>query len=340
MEFKKYSSIENTYRTAEINYIRQNAFDRGEFIVEEKVHGSNFAFYYDGKEIKCAKRTQFIDDMGKSFYNHKFVLEDNKPFIEKLWKLLEEDVHTDGMKEITIYGEIFGGTYPHPEVPRSNYATQVQKGVYYHPENKFYAFDLKINGAFVMTVEKAKALFEKAGFYYAKTLLKGSFDEALAYPNEFQTTLPADFGLPEIENNICEGVVIKPNKHVFYENGSRLVLKNKNDKWSEKKSLPKEPKIDVILSDEAKAGLEEALTYVNDNRLKNVISKIGEVTQKDFGKLKGLFTKDIMEDFLKDTKFDIKLLDKGEQKKWHNTLSQEVANFIRKDFLNIIDGVY
>ena len=89
MEFKKYSSIENTYRKAEIDYIRQNAFDRGDFIIEEKVHGSNFAFYYDGTEIKCAKRTQFIDDMRAQGVNCVFhyVPLHNSPYGRKVARI-------------------------------------------------------------------------------------------------------------------------------------------------------------------------------------------------------------------------------------------------------------
>lgn len=34
---------------------------------------------------------------------------------------------------ITIYGELFGGTYPHPDVPRDpNVSIHVQKGIFIH----------------------------------------------------------------------------------------------------------------------------------------------------------------------------------------------------------------
>lgn len=41
-------------------------------------------------------------------------------------------------KQICIYGELFGGTYPNSE---SNYKP-VQSGVYYSPDLHFYAFDI------------------------------------------------------------------------------------------------------------------------------------------------------------------------------------------------------
>jgi hypothetical protein len=39
MEFNKFSSIENTYRTKEINDIVEGGFNTGRWVVQEKVHG-------------------------------------------------------------------------------------------------------------------------------------------------------------------------------------------------------------------------------------------------------------------------------------------------------------
>lgn len=42
MKFKKYGSIENSYRHKTVQ-IAQLEFGREEFVVQEKVHGSNFS---------------------------------------------------------------------------------------------------------------------------------------------------------------------------------------------------------------------------------------------------------------------------------------------------------
>lgn len=334
MEFKKYTSIENTYRNSEINYIQSNALDRGEFIVEEKVHGAQFSFRYDGKEIKCARRTAFLEE-NENFYKWKTVLEEERPHIEALYEMLVDKY--DNLY-ITIHGELFGGGYNHPNVEKYQGSKRVQGEIEYCPNNRFYAFDLMINDMYCINIEDVKVLFEKAGFFYAKTLFKGTFAEVLAYPNKFQTKIPEWLGLPPIENNICEGVVIKPNVNTFYANGSRLVLKNKNEKFTEKNKV-KKTKVVVNLSEEGLSYLDIAMSYVTENRLRNVLSKIGEVTQQDFGKIKGLFTQDIMLDFEKENpEINIDDLGKAEKKKWQNEFGNHIASLIRKNFLNIIDG--
>jgi predicted Zn-dependent protease with MMP-like domain len=45
---------------------------------------------------------------------------------------------------------------------------------------------------------------------------------------------------------------------------------------------------------------EELISYVTEARLDNVISKVGQVTENDCQMLIGLFSKDALEDFMKD----------------------------------------
>ena len=51
------------------------------------------------------------------------------------------------------------------------------------------------------------------------------FEECLKYSNLFQTKIPEMYGLEPIENNIAEGVVIKPVKDLRFGNGQRVILK-------------------------------------------------------------------------------------------------------------------
>ena len=55
----------------------------GEWIVTEKIHGSNFCFSTNGKEIKCAKRNSLIEDE-KSFFGHKEIQKRLEPAIRKV----------------------------------------------------------------------------------------------------------------------------------------------------------------------------------------------------------------------------------------------------------------
>src|SRR5690606_13511325 len=180
-----------------------------------------------------------------------------------------------------IYGELCGGSYPHPEVEKQNHST-VQKGVYYSPKTEFYIFDIMIDEEFI-DHHRVIELCEQYNFLHARILKEGTLEECLDYPNKFQTTIPRDLGLPEIENNFCEGTVIKPRRSLFFPRGSRVILKNKNEIFSEKQE--KKINIEYIrkLSDEEKIQLDELSKCMTENRLRNVISKIGEINPKDFG---------------------------------------------------------
>jgi len=41
MQFRKYSTIENTYLTSFLDKIKTEGYDQMEYVVQEKVHGSN-----------------------------------------------------------------------------------------------------------------------------------------------------------------------------------------------------------------------------------------------------------------------------------------------------------
>jgi Rnl2 family RNA ligase len=337
MKFVEYNSLENTYRKAEIERIVVEGLTDGNWIVEEKVHGANFSIYYDGSIFKCAKRTSFLS-IGEKFFNWESVLNDNQSKISLLYDLLYK--MDSNVEYITVYGELFGGSYPHKDAPKVINQSCVQKGVYYSPSNMFYAFDLKINGEYRLTVSEAKALFDKVGLFHAKTLFVGSFSEALNYPNEFQTTIPNLLGLPEIENNTCEGVVIKPDVHKFTRNGSKVVLKNKNDKWSEKSKDRKKETIDIEVPDEVKTLISIIGEYITENRLRNLLSKIGSVTNKDFGLLLKELNKDVYSDFEKDLTIDLDELEPKNKSMITKHMNKLCAELIRNNFLNIIDGVF
>jgi len=105
-------------------------------------------------------------------------------------------------------------------------------------------------------------------------------DECLKYPNAFQSKISQWLGLPDIEDNICEGVVIRPVEPQYLRNGTRVLIKNKNARFAEKKSVKKRNKLfseHVPYSDALKSLLPEVEAYVTEARLSNVISHIGEV---------------------------------------------------------------
>jgi len=330
MEHKEYSSIENTYRSKTITKIYAEGKNEGLWCVTLKVHGSNFSIYSNNRDkIRFAKRSSFISD-NNLFFNHEEVWQKQAASILKADTYLRK-IFGD-YAEIIFYGEIFGGIYPHKDVPKVNNQTIVQKGVYYSPENKFIIFDIKVNGHY-LSYEDVINCCDKNEVLYCKPLFIGSFDECLKYPNEFPDPLHQQFGLPSIENNICEGVVIKPIDTRYFNDGSRIILKNKNDKFKEV-THGKKPKLEgeVKEIDPEIVKLAQAIcAYNTENRLNNVVSKIGKVTNKDFGKILNMMLEDIRNDYIKDNGDFVLSND------LRKILMTEISILIRKEFLNLID---
>jgi Rnl2 family RNA ligase len=336
MIFKTYNSIENAYQTRVIEQIRMQGFGDEVFIVQEKVHGANFSFFTDGKEIKIAKRTAFIEQDEKFFNAHQILERYRKSVIEVFQKV--KTIHPD-VETVVIYGELFGGGYKHKEVEPVKDAVKVQKGIEYAPHNEFYAFDIKLNGITYLNTDVVNQIFEEVGFFYAKILFQGTLEDTLRFPNVFNSKIPAWLGLPELEDNMCEGTIVKTLKTKYFGNGARIILKNKNEKWVEKsKMVKKEAKTvqkQVHFSEKAQEIWEEIQKYATVNRLNNVISKIGEFEPKMIGKVIGLFAQDILEDFEKDFPAAFTAIEKEEQKRINKKLNSLVIDFIKVELMTL-----
>lgn len=338
LKFKKYSSIENAITREFMEKVRMQIPADTEWVVQEKVHGSNTSFLSDGEDVGFAKRTSVLTDDEK-FYDFQSLLEQYRPKILSLFKRIKEEY--PGVTSISVFGEMFGGRYAHEGVPAQKDIILIQKGVHYTPGHEFYGFDIYLfegeEGRY-LTVDEANRLFEAEGFFYAKSLFRGSLDECLNYPNAFQSKIPEWLGLPEIADNICEGVVIRPVAPQYLRNGSRVLIKSKNAHFAEKKGVRarnKEFAEPVPYSDALRALIPELEAYVTENRLNNVISHIGEVSlPKDFGKIMGLFARDILDDFLKEHGGEYTALDKCEQKSLNRELNHLATSFVRTTLLS------
>lgn len=328
--FRKFNSIENTYRKEFINRIQLEGYWAGEYVTQEKVHGANMSFYTsDGLNFTACKRGGPVLE-GENFYNHATVLAANLSGLKLIWIKLKAEF--PAMEQLTVFGEVLGGDYPHPEVKKNNHAQKVQKGVHYSPDNLFYAFDVMVDGNY-LGLDHANACFQAANLLHAKTLFRGTPEEALAYPNDFNSTLPAALGLPDIGENVVEGTVIRPVLTAYLANGKRVILKNKNDKWAEKKQRSKSSAPAPALPAHILELRELAIEYVNENRLNNVLSKIGDVTIKDFGRVLGAFNKDIFDDFSKDNTVRLAEVEKADLKLVNKLFGRVAADMVRQRLL-------
>lgn len=331
MEFRKFNSIENAYNKDFIQKIKEEGLASEQFVVQEKAHGGNLSIWTeDGEHFITAKRTAFLDP-NENFFNHQQVLEDLKPKLIKLWNHFNKE---NTLRQMVLYGEIIGGVYPHEEVAKNKNAIRVQKGVSYSPNNEFYAFDLLLNEKEFLTVEKLNELMKAYGFLHAKTLLTGDLAAVLQYPNTFQTLIPSQLNLPEIENNTCEGLIIRPLKNITFKNGGRIFLKNKNEKWAEKEKVSRRPKKELVISQPVQELQAEIARYVTANRLSNVLSKYGKLSMKEFGKVMGLFSQDIVEDFSKDFAPQLATLEKQEIKQITKSFSNKAIALVKNELMN------
>jgi len=234
---------------------------------------------------------------------------------------------------IAVFGELYGGIYPHPDVPAFPNAKKVQKGVYYCPHNDFMVYDIKVDDQFIDFIDM-QMYCEQVGLRFVRAEFVGKFKECLEYKNDFLSGIYKEYDLPPIDDNICEGIVIRPNKSQFVFTNSRVMLKSKNDRFKEKAS-EKKPRVKVELVGISKDIADGMFSMVTKNRYDAIVSKIGEVKISDFGKLQGLMMKDIHEEVLKDIDManDFLSLEKTERKLIQKIVGSEVANLIRKELI-------
>lgn len=335
VKFIKYPDIENSYRQEFVDKIKEMGYGNIEYVVTEKIHGANSQIAYDVNtgEFFYGKRSGFLEE-GEQFYNLRAAIKRYERYIVDMAQQLKHDLGRIGqrMESMTIFGEICGGSYPHPDVVKDNHASKVQKGVFYSPRNVWLAFDIAYT---IADVERPFFLsYSKFNLYcmmydiptVPEITRAASLDEALTIANDQESHVYKFYDLPKLDNNIMEGVVIRPYNIDTWFGMSRLVLKNKNEHFKEKaaakEDIPKE------IPEQVKAACEELSQYINVNRVHNVISHIGEVTPKDIGRIIKEMSQDVLADYRKEHD-TLDKLEKQDEKMVTKFLGNEVAKVVR-----------
>ena len=286
MEFKKWNSIENHYnekvfrKFVEFNPELSNAV----FEITEKIHGANFSVIGDSfGNVSFAKRTSLLKDDEK-FYGFQEVFKREKysflkDFIGKFAEKIE--------KEVQLYGELYG--------------SNIQKGVYYGEEKNFRWYSLRIDGI-IIPPKDAEVLLESILHLKVPVIkrerVNGDFVEFIrGIDQRFTSKLTPDY---YTEENICEGVVIVPYEKVFFNQSSMLLVKKKNEEFKDKSHV-KKLKVVKELSEDTKYFLEEALSYICENRTNDLFSKMGELEDiHNISEYAKAYFDDIWGDFGKD----------------------------------------
>ncbi|ELQ2225891.1 RNA ligase, Rnl2 family [Escherichia coli] len=296
--FKKYSSLENHYNSKFIEKLYSLGLTGGEWVAREKIHGTNFSLIIERDKVTCAKRTGPILP-AEDFYGYEIVLKKYDKAIKGVQEVMDS-ISTSVSVTYQVFGEFAGGG--------------IQKGVDYG-EKDFYVFDIIINtksgDTYYMSDYEMQDFCNTFGFKMAPMLGRGTFDALIMIPNDLDSVLAAYnvtasedlveanncvFDANVIGDNTAEGYVLKPCFPKWLPNGARVAIKCKNSKFSEKKKSDKPIKAKVELSEADNKLVGILACYVTLNRVNNVISKIGEIGPKDFGKVMGLTVQDILEE--------------------------------------------
>lgn len=303
------------------------------WVAREKIHGSNFSFIATQNDIEVGKRSGIIPE-GENFYNHADIVARYRKDVSQAFLRLIQMGRATADSVVQIYGELAGVT---------STGKLIQHGIDYGPSD-FYAFDISVDGKYLSDTD-CELTLAKTDIYMAPLVKIGTFDELIATRNDFDSIVQRwknDFSaaawynnehLQYTNTNTCEGFVMKPIE-VHHLGETRVAIKHKNEKFSEKKNRVKEFKAPVPMTEKDQEVLAELLTYNTENRVRNVLSKTGTPETNQFGMIMGLTMKDILEE-------SQNLLDTADSPATvKKTLIAEVSNLIRPHWVNICNGEF
>ncbi len=113
---------------------------------------------------------------------------------------------------VHVFGELCGGSYPHPDVPAATMGC-VQPGIHYGPDLLFFVFDVasaRDGDVHWWTFEALVAAARRHGLRTVPILARGDWPTVDAVDRERDTAVPALLGLPPLRPpSRAEGVVIR-----------------------------------------------------------------------------------------------------------------------------------
>jgi Rnl2 family RNA ligase len=337
MDFKKYNSIENSYRRKYIDtfekYLGSDVFHNVEFVVKEKLDGANIQLVFiPNQEMKVGKRSCFLS-REDNFFDIWNTLERYKTQLDKFQTLVDNVGVT-----LRVFGELYG--------------PGINGRIDYGPEKKIAIFDIYTKGMEftypdyasntylwttsddpeserLMTQIELEALMFNSGCEELLCPLVGFFPslhEALSVDVET---------LQKAGMNGSEGVIIQPySKVIRMPNGERFILKKKSSKFEDKSEKSDEhkaqPKEKDIIYDLNKLFNQ----YITKNRVIDVFAKYGEIQDPtQIREYIDYILNDAKEDFKKDHDLNILVpnMDKKQERNLFNVGGRIVS--LLKEFL-------
>jgi len=241
----------------------------GDWVATEKVHGAQLVVATDGATVRVGKRKAWLSE-GDVFFGWQLL----RAELERAARRAHESVGGRGV--LRVYGELYGGGYPHSDVPPVPGLSPVQTGVWYRPDLGFVAFDLLLedgddDGSF-LSHDELQRVAASSGLSTVPVLARGSRADVERHPTRFSTQVPSALGLPEFAENSAEGYVLKPAAGA--PPSSRVVFKKKIPDFDEARfaaALPFDETAHLTLSELR----EVASLLVNEARIASARSKVG-----------------------------------------------------------------
>jgi Rnl2 family RNA ligase len=250
-KFREYPSIELHTRGNFVELLKSKYADPSIlWVASEKIHGSNFSVFCDGKIVKYGRRNDFItkeipikEEKVDTYFLENFYDARNLvgKFHNKLGELFED--LKQRYKEIvsfTLYGEYFGGNWINKDLAKQK---PVQTGITYTPRHEYFVFDCNVKTSTGDEWVPALDLEKFIGKYITTVPIycKGSFEEVFAVNTKIDSTVPEILGFEKVEKNLIEGMVLRPNE-TFFIDDQRVMLKKKNAEFQEKGPVEVAPK--------------------------------------------------------------------------------------------------
>jgi Rnl2 family RNA ligase len=285
--FRRYPSFQNHYQERTIAWLQTKlaaqSVDR--FIATEKLHGSNFAIYCNGSEIRCARRNGFLSP-NENFHNGPTLAKALKSNILCAYTEIESNHGLENNEPfyVIFYGELYGGN--------------VQQGISYGNDIAFRLFDISLEQSTTrkfVDYDMFRKICEDFELPTVPVMAEGTLQTLLALDAKFQSTILNK------EGNDAEGYVLKYVKEEAFEpdESQRMMIKYKNPKFDEIAYVPKITTKGAATVDDDDASFlsgefQARLTFM---RLQAVKSKLNTKQAKNRQILSDEMYKDAVDDF-------------------------------------------
>ena len=305
-KFSRYLEIESLHRVPEILMVRET-------VILEKIHGINIRFGYVGEQFRVGGKNEEFDlEKSAPSAGFGFVGWLRESSIPKLVADLAKDLKQD----IIFYGEWHG--------------KGIQKVVQYLDKKDLRIFDVLVEDEF-KSWDYVVDLSNTIGVKTVPLLYRGApsmeiFENLRHFPS--RVAYEHGFGA---EDNIAEGIVIKPTPMARNLRGDWIISKHKDPKFEERASLRKEPKAHSINPEEAYTFVEEFFT---SERLNHVLTYVRE-SGVDVASPKaiGLAIKGMYDDVIKESKEEFSNLPEEIQKAINKLHSSRTKHLLERYLL-------